>query len=90
VTRDLGPPDENGGAPTPENADHHHHQHRPLTRENRHSQFNRCGGYAGAWREGFGTGFRDGLRLAARRLPPETWNTLEALADEYDLVGSDG
>lgn len=44
---------------------------------------------AHGFREDFARGFRDALRLAARRLPPETWPTLDALADEYDLAGSD-
>jgi hypothetical protein len=48
------------------------------------------GGYAHAWREGFGQGWRDALRCAARRLPPETWAILDALACEYQLAGSDG
>jgi hypothetical protein len=47
------------------------------------------GHYGGAWREGFGHGFRDALRIAARRLPPETWHTLAQLADEYELAGGD-
>jgi hypothetical protein len=41
------------------------------------------------FREGFARGFRDALRLAARRLPPETWPALEALADQYDLASGD-
>jgi hypothetical protein len=49
-----------------------------------------AGSYAYAWREGFGYGFRDALRLAARRLPPECWHVMEALASEYELAGSDG
>ena len=48
-----------------------------------------CGRYAFAWRQGFGHGFRDALRLAARRLPPETWHTLDRLAGEFDLAAND-
>jgi hypothetical protein len=47
------------------------------------------GRYAHVWREGFGRGFRDALRLAARRLPPHTWPTLAELADQYELAGGD-
>jgi hypothetical protein len=83
---DLGPPNERGGGPTPETASHH--QHRSLTR-NQHPQFNHRAGYGYVWREGFGFGFRDALRLAAR-LPPEAWPTLEALASEFALAGGDG
>jgi hypothetical protein len=43
-----------------------------------------------ASREGFGYGFRDALRLAGRRLPPDTWATLDRLADDYELTTSDG
>jgi len=53
------------------------------------AQRRQCGQYADAWQRGFGYGFRDALRLAARELPPETWHTLEALADQYELAGSD-
>jgi hypothetical protein len=47
------------------------------------------GRYAAAWREGFGYGFRDALRLAGRRLPLECWAVLEQLADEYELAADD-
>ena len=76
-----------------------HHNAGPIRKSGPHqdhqpaSAYYKCrnfGRYAVAWREGFGAGFRDGLRLAARRLPPETWGTLEALVDEHDLAGSDG
>jgi hypothetical protein len=42
------------------------------------------GRYARAWREGFTSGAVDALRCARRRLPPETWPTLEQLADAYE------
>jgi hypothetical protein len=43
--------------------------------------------HAQAWRECFGYGFRDALRLAARELGPEAWPTLRELAEQYDLAG---
>ncbi len=50
-----------------------------------------CGRYADAWRWGFGHGFRDALRLAARRIDdPRVWMVLDELASDYDLAGSDG
>lgn len=64
-----------------------HQNHQPPSAYNRSQH---CGGYAGAWREGFAAGFLDGLRLAARRLPPEVWPVLEELASAYALCGSDG
>ncbi len=53
-------------------------------------QSRQCGRHADTFRWGFAHGFKDALRLAARRLPPEAWPVLEALADEYELAGSDG
>ena len=61
------------------------HRHPQGTTAPRH-----IGGYASAWRHGFAYGFRDALRLAARRLPAEAWSVLDALASEYDLAGGDG
>ena len=49
-----------------------------------------CGRQADTYRWGFGRGFRDALRLAARRLPPEYWPVLDELASDYTLAGSDG
>lgn len=87
MTAHTGPPEERGGAPT---GSARHHQRQSLAKEDQHPQFNRlgrrCGRHADAWRWGFGCGFRDALRLAARQLPPETWDTLEALADQYELA----
>jgi hypothetical protein len=80
---------ERGGAPGPGSADHHP-QHRQSIAKEQHPQDKPFGRFAGAWREGFGYGFRDACRLAARRLPPEYWHVVEALADEYELAGSDG
>jgi hypothetical protein len=48
------------------------------------------GRYARAWREGFAHGALDALRSGRLRLPPETWPTLDQLADEYvDGYGRD-
>jgi hypothetical protein len=91
-------PDRGGGpGSSPGAASHHHRQSftkaQPL-RSDQHLQGNaapqRLGRYAGAWREGFGYGFRDALRCAARELGPETWHTLGQLADEFDLAAGDG
>jgi hypothetical protein len=96
--RDWGPPDRGGGpGSSPGTADHHHHQSftkaQPLSSD-QHLQGNAAprhlGRYASGWREGFAYGFRDALRLAARRLGPETWHALDRLADEFELAGGDG
>jgi hypothetical protein len=97
-SRDLGPPDWEGeGAHTPASARHHHHQitgHHPGMFDStaRRPHLGRC---AHAWREGFGAGFRDALRLAAREIDdPHAWAMLDRLADRYrsdhGLCGSDG
>ncbi len=92
--RSIGPPvDDEGRAQvpaaalitTPDNAA----PDRPRRRVHSSAQRSRRGRYGCAWREGFGYGFRDALRLAARELPPETWHTLDRLADEYELAGDD-
>jgi hypothetical protein len=49
----------------------------------------RVGLYASGWRDGFKAGAADALRVAGRRLPVETWNTIEALADAYELAAGD-
>jgi hypothetical protein len=89
MSRDSGPPDE-GRPSVPEPRASHHHRRQSLTR-NQQVQPNgaprHLGRYAHAWREGFSYGFRDALRLAGRRLPPESWAVIEALADEFDLAG---
>lgn len=87
----TGPP-EGGGDPIPEAAGHHHPitaRHHPNGTFNANTRRSHIGRYAHAWRYGFGCGFRDALRLAARELPPDTWHTLEQLADRYDLAGGD-
>ncbi len=58
----------------------------------RRPHLERC---APAWREGFGAGFRDALRLAAREIDdPHAWAVLDRLADryrsDYRLAGGDG
>jgi hypothetical protein len=81
---------EGGGAPTSESADHHHHQ--SLTKD-QHQKGNAAhrhiGRYTCGWRDGFTAGAIDALRLAARRLPPEAWNVLDKLADQYALAVRD-
>jgi hypothetical protein len=88
--RDWGPPEkERPGAhhnARPFQKSGPHQAHQPAPAYNRPRQ---CGRYADAWRDGFGYGFRDALRLAGRRLPPEAWPTLDALADEYELAADD-
>ena len=86
--RDTGPPGE-GGGPGRQTGPRHH-QHRQSLTKNQHPQDNAASQYRGrygdVWRDGFGHGFRDALRLAARRLPPEAWSVLDKLADDYDLA----
>jgi hypothetical protein len=46
---------------------------------------------AHAWREGFGYGFRDALRLASRHIDdPHVLAILAELAECYDLAGGGG
>jgi hypothetical protein len=46
---------------------------------------NTVGRHADAWREGFGYGFRDALRLAAREIDdPAVWLVLDRLAERGD------
>ncbi len=61
----------------------------PHQKDQQHQSKRQCGRHADTFRWGFACGFRDALRLAARRLPPETWSTLEALACDYELVSDD-
>ena len=82
----MGGPPNRGGAPIPGSADHHPQHRQSIATSDQHPQDNR---FAGAWREGFGYGFRDALRLAARELPPETWAVLGDLAERYGLAGGD-
>jgi hypothetical protein len=67
-----------------------HTRRQPTTRA-RHCRCNPpVSRYAGAWREGFCYGFRDALRLAARRTDDlEVLVMLSRLAAEYELAGGD-
>jgi hypothetical protein len=88
---DLGPPEKErpsgSQAARPIDKSGPHQDHQPTPAYNKHRQ---SGCYAAAWRHGFGHGFRDALRLAARRLPPETWRVLDELATDYELAGTGG
>jgi hypothetical protein len=86
---DWGPPDKEGRPPiTTPGASHHHHR-QSLTKNQQHKP-NAASRHGTAWREGFGYGFRDALRCAARRTDdPDVWAMLSRLADEYDLAGGD-
>jgi hypothetical protein len=64
-----------------------HHQGNSTFRATAYSTRHRRGSYADTWREVYARGFRDALRLAARRLPPDTWETLDRLPDDYELAG---
>ena len=85
------PPDRKWGAPTPEGANHHQHQSQSKGQYQQDSPApRRLGSYAQAWRQGFGRGFQDALRIAARRTDdPQVWTLLSQLADEFSLAGSD-
>jgi hypothetical protein len=90
-----GPPDwEKGGGPNPGTARHHHpHKttgHHPSSNSDGTSRRPYSGCHATVWRQVYARGFRDALRLAERRLGPEAWLVLSALADEYDLASIDG
>jgi hypothetical protein len=60
-----------------------------ITTQPRQCRRNAVGRHAGdIWRSGFGAGFRDALRLAAREIDePAVWSVLSELADRYDLAG---
>jgi hypothetical protein len=90
MNRDLGPPDwGKGRAPHHQDPQPHLHGQQAITKTASHHQPSAAGRhigrYATAFRHGFGCGFRDALRLAARRLGPETWHTLAQLEDEYSI-----
>lgn len=82
-------------APSPGGAGHNHPHRQPALAKGQNqppqpsAATRHLGCYPMAWRDGFGCGFRDALRLAGRRLPPHTWATLEAIASEFDLAGGD-
>ncbi|HSS26058.1 MAG TPA: hypothetical protein VLL82_17050 [Mycobacterium sp.] len=78
-----GPPERGRPGPTPGTGPTKSEIAKPTNQVAAYSTVARQrGAYACAWRHGFAFGFRDALRLAARRLPPETWHTLDRLADE--------
>jgi hypothetical protein len=80
-------PRDRGGAPTPRERQPPHRRYPNYDQQPQDNAAPRhVGRFAGAWREGFGHGFRDALRLAGRRLPPEMWLVIEALSDEFDLA----
>jgi hypothetical protein len=90
MSRDLGPPErERPGATASDrvNPEVRKPPSQPHSAVKPNVGPRRCGRHADTFRWGFGCGFRDALRLAARRLPPETWDALDGLADEYDLAG---
>ena len=93
-----GPPKEETagpGAPPPETPTSYRASLK-TSRTDRNDVGQRCGRNAPAglhtpgFREGFRRGAQDALRAAGRHLPPETWHIIEALADQYELAGSDG
>lgn len=48
-----------------------------------------AGAYSQGWRAGFTAGAIDALRQAGRQLPPETWWTLDKLAQQYEQAHAD-
>jgi hypothetical protein len=85
----MMPPEGRGGVPTPGNA-HHHQQHQSISRDQYLKDRPPRRG-SDLFREGFGRGWRDALRCAARCTnDPEVLAMLHQLANEYDLAGSDG
>ena len=86
------PPDERGGAPTPESASHHlrrqsliEDQHPQRNAPTRQCRGNTVGRYASGWRAGFSAGAIDALRLAARRIDdPYVWLVLDELRECYE------
>jgi hypothetical protein len=79
-----GPPKEDGAPPQSPTAISNNN--RPQSNASRRQ----CGRDADVWRDGFGYGFRDALRCAARRVEdPAVLATLSELAEQYELA-SDG
>ena len=69
--------------PTASSAPHSHNN-----RAHRQCRHNTVGRYADVWRDGYGTGFRDALRLAQREInDPAVWVLLDRIADHYELAG---
>lgn len=84
--RGSGLPDEVGPRDTTPEGNDTTSAPAPIKTSSRFQSKGNCGRHADTFRWGFGCGFRDALRLAARELPPETWHTLDKLADEYGLA----
>jgi hypothetical protein len=90
---DPGPLERGGGPDATSGTASHHHRQSIITKDQQ-SQRNaappHAGGFAGAWRQGFGRGALDALRCAARRTDdPQVWLMLAQLADEYTVIGDD-
>jgi len=91
VTAREGPPEKErpdgsqAARPIQKSGPHQTHQPRPA-----YIRGHRQPRYADAWRRGFAQGFKDSLRLAARRLPAEYWQLLDDLASEFELASCDG
>jgi hypothetical protein len=89
--RGVGPPGSQWAGASP-GAEHHHQRPAGTTHTDqgqgivapRLCRCNTVGRRADAWREGFGYGFRDALRLAQRKIDdPAVWVMLDRLADRY-------
>jgi hypothetical protein len=104
MSRDKGPPDENGGPWSPHQkpaALTNHRDTEAETRPRHHPHSNASGRqcscgtpprrFADAWRSGFTAGAVDALRRAERWLPPDPdlWAILEDLTTAYTLAGGD-
>jgi hypothetical protein len=86
---DTGPPEKDEGrVPNdPANVENPIATTPPNTAKHHQGGYRHSSG-ADLWRDGFGCGFRDALRLAARRIDdPAVWVVLDRLADDYDLAG---
>jgi hypothetical protein len=97
MSRDEWPPGRNGegGPSSPETPAAVEEQSASSTspqlhanRAHRQCRHNTVGRHADAWRDGFGCGFRDALRLAQREIDdPAVWAVLDRLAANYELAG---
>jgi hypothetical protein len=84
--RALGPPTAENVVATPPNTEANT---KPQCRVHSMPRRPQLGRYAAGWRHGFTAGAVDALRQAGRQLPPESWQVVEALAETYELAGSD-
>jgi hypothetical protein len=94
--RDPRPPDDEGRAQGPPNAQKvvtTTTSSPALTRTGCRLEFNprprRLGLYTSGWKDGFTAGAVDALRQAGRKLPVEVWHVVEELADAYELAADD-